>query len=225
MLRVIRKDLILNRNVILINAVIFGACLTLFTTWEQDLPPRLYAGFSSFLLAFLPAVLVTREDKFNAMALGCSLPVSRKAIVQARFALSVGIALPGILGAFLLGAFLPYSNFRAADLFAWAPILIGLAGVTIVLSLLLPFTLRFGMKGIMIFLIATQVLGVVLLTVVKVTGSSMDKAIVGRIIGFFVRAHEVLGSTGFNLSLAASLLSLLGLSYLVSVRVFERREL
>jgi len=58
-----------------------------------------------------------------------------------------------------------------------------------------------------------------------VTGSSVDKAIVGRIIGFFVRAHEVLGPTGFNLSLAASLLSLLGFSYLVSVRVFERREL
>ena len=225
MLRVIRKDLILNRNVILVNSVIFVACLTYFATAATRIPPQLFAGFASFMMAFLPAVIVTREDKFNAMTLGCSLPVSRKAIVQARFALSVGMALLSILVAFLLGSFVPYSNFRASDLFSPGPLLIAVAGITIVLSLLLPFTLRFGMKGILIFLVATQVLGVVLLTVVKVTGSSMDKAIVGRIIGFFVRAHEVLGSTGFNLSLAASLLSLLGLSYLVSVRVFERREL
>ena len=103
----------LPRNIILINGAIFAACLSFFAVWEADLPARVYAGFSAFMVAFLPAVMVTREDKFEAMILGCSLPVERKTIVRARFVLSVGMALAGILGAFLLGSFLPFSSFRA----------------------------------------------------------------------------------------------------------------
>jgi hypothetical protein len=225
MLRVIRKELILNRNVILINGVIFLALLTFFATMDSEMPVKLYAGWSSLMLSFLPALMVTREDKFKAMTLGCSLPVSRKTVVQARFALSGGLAFLGILAAFLLGGFFPTSTFQPGDLFAWGPVIIGLSGITIVLSILLPITLRFGMHGIFIFLVGSQVLGVVMLTLVNVMGSSVDKRAVDRIVGFFVRAHATLGATTFNLCLVAFLLSLLSFSYLVSVRVFENREL
>jgi hypothetical protein len=225
MLRTIRKELILNRNVILMNGVIFLALLTFFATMDSEMPVKLYAGWSSLMLSFLPAVMVTREDKFKAMTLGCSLPVSRKTVVQARFALSGGLAFLGILAAFLLGGFFPTSTFQPGDLFAWGPVIIGLSGITIVLSILLPITLRFGMHGIFIFLVGSQVLGVVMLTLVNVMGSSVDKRAVDRIVGFFVRAHATLGATTFNLCLVAFLLSLLSVSYLVSVRVFENREL
>jgi len=225
MLRVIRKDLIMNRAVLLINAVIFGACLIFVATLEEDTPPKLYAGFASLMMAFLPATMVTREDKFNAMALGCSLPVRRKTVVRARFALSVGMALVGILGSFLLGAFIPHSSLRASDLFSWDTFLTGMSAVTIILALLLPFTLRFGMKGILTFLVATQVLGVVLLTLTRVTASNADKAVVERIIGAVLRLHEVAGPVGFHLLLAGFLLGLLTASYHVSVRAFEMREL
>lgn len=225
MLRTIRKELILNRNVILMNGVIFLALLTFFATMDSEMPVKLYAGWSSLMLSFLPATMVTREDKFKAMTLGCSLPVSRKTVVQARFALSGGLAFLGILAAFLLGGFFPTSTFQPGDLFAWGPVIIGLSGITIVLSILLPITLRFGMHGIFIFLVGSQVLGVVMLTLVNVMGSSVDKRAVDRIVGFFVRAHATLGATTFNLCLVAFLLSLLSVSYLVSVRVFENREL
>jgi hypothetical protein len=225
MRRVMKKDLILNRTVILINAVIFAACMIFFTSWEEDLPPRVYAGFSAFMVAFLPAVLVTREDKFNAMVLGCSLPARRKTIVQARFLLSVGMALLGVFAALLLASILPVSNFRARDLFAWGPLLTALAGVTLILSLLLPFTLRYGMKGLMVLLISAQVLGVILLTLMQITRSSADKVLMGKILGGLARLHAAIGHTGFSLLLMVFLVGILGLSYLISVRVFERREL
>jgi len=225
MRRVMEKDLILNRNVILINGAIFAACLSFFAIWEADLPPRVYAGFSAFMVAFLPAVMVTREDKFKAMILGCSLPVERKTIVRARFVLSVGMALVGVLGAFLLGAFLPSSSFRAGDLFAWGPLMTGLAGITLVLSLLLPFTLRYGMKGILIFLVSAQILGAILLVIMQVTQSSADKVLMGKILGALAWIHSLVGHTAFNALLVIFLLATLGVSYLVSVRVFERREL
>jgi hypothetical protein len=224
-LKVIKKELILNRKVILINGIIFLACLTYFAARSTQAPPRVYAGFASFMMAFLPAVIVTREDKFNAMVLGCSLPVRRKTIVQARFVLSLAMAGGGILGALLFGAFAPFSRFAPSDLFAWGPLVTGLTGITLVLAILLPFTLRYGMKGILLFLVASQVLGVLLLTVTQVTHSELDRRIVEAIGGFFSSLHQVLGELGFNLVLVAFLGVLLLLSYLISVRVFENREL
>lgn len=225
MRRVMRKDLILNRNLLVINSVVFAACLTFFAVWEADVPPRVYAGFSALMLAFLPATMITREDKFNGMALGCSLPVRRRTIVRARFVLSEGIALLGILVSFLLGGFLPFSNFRPGDLFAWGPLMTGLVMITLVLSVLLPFTLRYGMKGVLLLLVSAQVLGAVLLTIMQVTQSSADKRLMERIVGGFSRLHILLGDRGFNAFLLAFLVGALAISYLVSVRVFERREL
>jgi uncharacterized membrane protein len=223
--RVMKKDLILNRNVILINGAIFAACLCFFAVFEGGFSPTAYAGFSAFMVAFLPAAMVTREDKFKAMILGCSLPVERRTIVRARFVLSVGMALVGVLGAFLLASFLPFSSLRAGDLFAWGPLMTGLAGITLVLSLLLPFTLRYGMKGILIFLVSAQVLGAVLFAFMQATRSSADKVLVEKIVGALARLHALVGHTAFNALLVIVLLATLGVSYLVSVRVFERREL
>jgi hypothetical protein len=184
-----------------------------------------YAGFSAFMVAFLPAVMVTREDKFEAMILGCSLPVVRKTIVRSRFVLSVGLGLVGLLGAFLLGSFLPFSSFRAGDLFAWGPLMTGLTVITLVHSLLLPFTLRYGMKGILIFLVSAQILGAILLVVMQVTQSSADKVLMGKILGALAWLHALVGHTGFNALLVTFLLATLGVSYIVSVRAFEGREL
>lgn len=225
MRRVIRKDLILSRDVILINGIVFLACLAFFAAESTRTPPRVYAGFASFMMAFLPAVLVTREDKFGAMALGCSLPVRRKTIVQARYVLSVIMAGVGLLGAFFFGAFAPFSHFGLADLFSWKPLLTGVTGVGLVLAIFLPFTFRFGMKGILVFLAGMQVLGALLFTLLQVTRSSLDRVIIGKIAGVFIRAHQALGTTGFTLALLASVALLLALSFLVSVRVFESREL
>lgn len=226
MLEVIKKDLILNRNVMLLNTVVFGGCLVVIAIWLPDFPPtRLFAGFAGIMMAFLPAITVTREDRFNAMALGCSLPVRRKTIVRARFVLSLGTASLGLLGIFLLVSLLPHSHYRPADLFDRGPLLTALAVIAIALSLLLPFILRFGMNGVLIFLVVTQVLGALLLTVVSVAGFAQHREIVGQIVGGFVRLRELTGPVVFGGLMTAVLLALLTFSYLVSVKVFENREL
>ncbi len=225
MLRVIRKDLILNRNVIVINALIFATLLGFFATRATRTPAMLYAGFAAFMMAFLPMVIVTREDKFNAMALGCSLPVSRKTIVRARFAFALGAAFLGITVALLLAGYIPGTSYGAGEMFGEGPLVVAFGGISFVLAVLLPFTLRFGMKGVLIFLVVMQVLGVVLLTVTQITGSTTDKRIVNAVITFFARTHAALGPAGFDLLLGALLVVLLGLSYVISVRAFEGREL
>jgi hypothetical protein len=135
------------------------------------------------------------------------------------------LALTGLLVSFLFGALVPFSLYTLGDLFSVRPILTALTLITIFLSLILPFTLRFGMKGLLIFLVVMQVLGVVLLTVARVTQSSLDRRIVEGITGFFRHLREALGPTGFNLAMLAVLLVLFSASYLVSAWSFRNREL
>jgi hypothetical protein len=224
-LKVMRKDLILNKRLIFVNALIFLACLGFFAHASEQTPPRVYAGFAGFMMAFLPSILITREDKFNAMTLGCSLPVSRKTIVQARFLLSLGMSLVGIGGAFLFAVLIPGSRYTFGDLFSWGPFITALTVITLVLSFLFSFTFRYGMKGLFIFLIAAQVLGVILLTLAQVTRSNLDKIIVGWIAGGFLQIHDFAGPVGFRLIMVGLILSILFAAYRVSIRVFERREL
>ncbi|MGW8264759.1 MAG: ABC-2 transporter permease, partial [Longimicrobiales bacterium] len=133
-LKVMQKDLILNKQLIVINTVILLGCLSIFAVTPEEFPPRVYAGFAGFMMAFLPTVLITREDKFNAMTLGCSLPVSRKAIVQARFLLSLGMALVGIVGAFFFAVLLPGTPYALGDMFAWGPLITALTVIGLVLG-------------------------------------------------------------------------------------------
>jgi len=224
-LRIMQKDLILNRQLILVNAVIFLACLSIFVLGPEHAPPRVYAGFAGFMMAFLPSVMITREDKFNAMTLGCSLPVSRKTIVQARFLLSLGMSVAGIVGALLFAVLLPGSRYAFGELFAWGPAITALTVIALTLSFLFAFTFRYGIKGLFIFLISTQVLGTILFTLAMVTRSNLDKIIVGWIAGGFRRVSDWAGPMGFRLIMLGAMLGILFGAYRVSVRVFERREL
>ena len=90
---------------------------------------------------------------------------------------------------------------------------------------MLPFTLRFGTAGLMIFLVTMQVIGIVLFMTVQLTDSSLDRRIVGGVIQAIRDAHAGLGRPAFELALVAALGLLVTLSYALSVRLFERREL
>jgi hypothetical protein len=81
------------------------------------------------------------------------------------------------------------------------------------------------MKGILIFLVSAQILGAILLVLMQVTQSSADKVLMGKILGALAWLHALVGHTGFNALLVTFLLATLGVSYIVSVRVFEGREL
>jgi hypothetical protein len=224
MLKLMRKDLILSRRLLLINVLVFLATLSYFAAASTRTPPRVFAGFASLMMAMLPTALITQEDKFKAMTLGCSLPVARKTIVQARFVLSVVLALGGLLAAFLFAAAVPFSNFTLGEMFSSGPVVTALTGATILLSLVLPFTLRFGLRGLLIVLVGFQVVGAVLFTILIAFRSSLDLRIGEAIGGVLARLQDALGPAGFNLSALATLVALLTVSYLVSVRIFEGRE-
>lgn len=224
MLNVMKKDLIMNRTALVFNLVILVAFLTFMSSWEEGASTGAFAFFAGIMMAFVPVMIVTREDKFNAMALGCSLPVSRKTIVGARYLLGVGSSVLGVFLALVVGSLTPTSRLGVSELFRLGVVLHALSVTTLALALLLPFTLRFGARGLILALASSQVFGIVALTVVKTTRSSVDQALVGSIIQGVADLHARLGGTGFYLLLLTLLAAVLWCSYLASVWVFQKRE-
>jgi len=224
MRRVMRMDLIFNKNALLVNYGIFGAFFVYMIFRGPD-TPIVFAVFGSLMVSFLPAMIVTREDKFKAVALVCSLPVDRRTIVRARYALGLLMAASGLLVAWVLASWVPGSVMRPGLLFSQGPILTACFVTVTLISLLLPFTLRFGALGLLLALAGFQVVGIILFTVVQRLGSSVDNRVAERIVQGILTVREALGSTGFTGLLVLCLLCLLALSVAVSERVFESRTL
>lgn len=222
MREVVWKDLVLNRNTLLANALIFAATFGLLGVMAGD-SPRALAVFGGLMVAFAPVGIVTREDKVRAMALSCSLPVTRRTIVRARYALGLALVIPGVLAllgiAALVGPLAPGALFRPSMLL----LAYGLA--FLVLALMFPLTLRLGAMGLIILLAAFQVLGAVLLTLAQLTRSNADQRIVGALVRFFTETAATLGTPAFQLVILVVLSLVLALSYRLSVFLFERKEL
>jgi hypothetical protein len=224
MLRVMRMDLIMNRTALLANLVIMTGFLAFMCSWEEGASKGAFAFFAGIMMAFIPVMIVTREDKFKAMALGCSLPVTRETIVRARYVLAVGSSVLGISLALTVGSLIPTSNFGAGELFQMGVVFLALSVTTLVVAILLPFTLRFGAMGLILVLVFFQVLGIVALTLAKATESSADKRLIDSIIQGVGDLYAWAGPVGFYPGLLAFLSVVLLVSYALSVRVFRTRE-
>jgi ABC-type transport system involved in multi-copper enzyme maturation permease subunit len=224
MREVVWKDLLLNRSVLLPSLLLFAVMFGVMAAMPES-PLREYTVMTSVVIAFLPVMIVTGEDKARAMALTCSLPVTRRTVVRARFVLAGLMGTCGVLFSLGLAAVLPTSTLPAAALFHPANLLMGFTVVLFIMSLMLPLTLRFGARGVILLLVVMQVIGVVLLTVVQVTRSSADKRLVGAIVRGVGDLAARLGPWGFYALVALALGVVVTVSYRVSVRAFVRREL
>jgi hypothetical protein len=224
MREVVWKDLLLNRNVLLTSLLMYAILFGVMAAMPES-PLREYTVLTSVVVAFLPVMVVTGEDKARAMALTCSLPVTRRTVVRARFILAVLMGGCGVLFALGLASVLPTSTLPAAALFSLPNLLTGLAVVLLVLSLLLPLTLRFGAKGVILLLVVMQVIGVVLLTVVQVTRSSADVRLLGALVSGISGLAGRLGPWPFYALVVLLLAVVINLSYRISVWTFAHREL
>lgn len=224
MREVVWKDLLLNRVNLAVNVLIFTLSFAALTYIGMD-TVRPVAVFGGFMAAFLPVTIITREDRSRAMALACSLPVTRRTIVRGRYAMGVVLALASVLLIMAIVAILPTSALTAGQLFRPTPLLTSFAVVFLIMAIMMPLTLWLGSTGLILMLVGFQVLGIVLLSLTQLFDANFDRRVIGAIIEFLVRAAATLGNPSFHLVLFALLSVGLALSYRVSVFLFERREL
>ncbi|MAG58037.1 MAG: hypothetical protein CMJ83_17260 [Planctomycetes bacterium] len=220
----IHKDLVLNRNALLLNNGLFAVMVTALA--HQGIGGQEYGFFSSLFFSFTAITVLVREDKFKARALGCSLPVTARGIVIGRYVLGPAAGGAGALFALSLPLVLPTSSIPGDQILAAETALTCISTITITLALLVPVTIRFGMFGILALLVGLQVLGVAAFALAR----RFEDVALGP--GHAVRwiasalgdAHAALGGLGFSLATLACLAIVSMLSCQASVAIFERRR-
>lgn len=223
------REWTLNRRVTLISFGIFGV-FQVYTVLNND-SPRSWMIFATIYASFLASVIYLREDKFRATAWSCALPVTRLEIVRARFIGSWIAVLLALVAALGIVAFVPGSKVSVAGILEPSTLLIAGSVVTFVLVFMLPFTMRFGFLGVMIFLVGSQVLAVVvlLLTVVLRRGRSDKSGPIGAVFSTVTDGVLALRdglSPGLFSVLAVVFLILVNWAgYRLAVFLFQRREL
>jgi len=193
----------------------------------DTMPFGLWSGGVSLACAFLPVMMLVREDKFKAGALVCSLPVTRDAIVASRYLGGWLVALTGV--AVAIAAMLALSLFGVRPLRPPTPMLPATV-VTVVglaIALMLPMAIRFGMVGVFGLLIGTQLLGVVVLLASAMFDARAVQGIeaaVKAIVSGSARLRDVLGPAAYSAVLVAAVAVLNYASFRLSSLLYRKRE-
>ena len=223
MYNLIRKDLILNKKFLLV----FGLLYVVYMGYlgSRVSSPREVVIFSTLLCALLPLIQYTREVKFKTSVLNCSLPVTRRQIVLSRYVLSWAVTL--VMYALIITALaiIPGGKVSAAALLNFNTTLFALAFMTLYLGLLLPPLLRFGMVGMLVFLIGIQVLAIPILVLERhkvVNFGLRDLAPSIKSALFSLQAH--LGQSGYLALIIVLLILLNTASFFWSVFLFKRKD-
>lgn len=226
MLKILRLEFLFSRRQVLIVLVIFSAYFAYMA--GRVASPRLFIVMTSLMVGLsMPFVILGREDKFKTAALVCSLPVRRSTVVLGKYAatwIAIGV---GMGYALLFTALLPFAKVAVSEVLSLKTVLVSVFLISLVFSVILPFTLRFGMAGVIILLVGTQLLGIIMLVLTHFARASNNPLrVLLRAVEKGLRTllgHEP--TAGFLLALLAAILAINAVSILVGWALYARRDL
>jgi hypothetical protein len=221
MLKNVLKDLRLHRRFILI----FGLLCPLYMGFfgSRLSTPTVAAIFGSFFYAIFPFMISGREDRFKTVVFSLSLPTTRREMMRSRYVLGWLLMATVYLASSVLMALMPGGKLGFSDVFAVRTILLALASATLIFSVLMPFFIRFGMAGLIVFLLAIQILGIVFMLLRFVVGRSAIAAI-RTLPRSITLAMNSLGPAGAAVVILAILLVVNWISFEISSRLLARKE-
>jgi ABC-type transport system involved in multi-copper enzyme maturation permease subunit len=226
MLKLLRLEYLFNLRQLLIILAIFSV----YFSWavNQIEKPGVFIVTTSLMVGLgIPFAIVGREDKFKTAALVCSLPVRRSTVVLSKFAATWAAILLGLGYNVFLTAVLPFSKVPLGDVLSVKNLLVSLFLMSLLFAVILPFTIRFGIAGIIILLVGLQLLGIVALFLTQMLGGAGSplrlffRAVEGGLK--FLLHHQA--TPGFLLTLAAGIVAVNFLSITVSRALYARRDL
>lgn len=224
MFKQLRKDFILNKRILAINAAILLGWNLYFISNDIRLVP--YLGLNSIGIALAIALVpFTREDQGKTGILSCSLPSKRETLVSARFLFAILTVPAGLTILLLMAKLAPFSRViinavSALEVLAATSAL----GIAVVI-LAIPFTLKFGRLGLIMILLFFQVLGVLLVLAATLCNQRVNlRAMVGKIASALASLKSFLGHNLYQLLLVTILVLVATASLKISRRIFRRRE-
>jgi hypothetical protein len=224
----LRRDLILTWRVMLPSILFYTA----FQVWivREINHPTLWLVFICVYMTFLTVIPINVDDKAGTNAWSCTLPVTRADLVRGRYVTAWALIALMFTLAILVATFVPGSKLSAEMILNPNSLLLTMGIATFILAPLIPFTLKFGMMGVMLMLVVFQVLGAGLFVVARLTGA-MD-AVEGGIaapfrvvIGGVTAFRDNLPALAFQLVVLAALVLVNAASYRFALAIFRRKEL
>ena len=222
MIKLIRKDLILHKKFALWTGILYPLYLGFMGSRVDHL--SLLPVLGGFLYAIVPLILFGREDKFKAEAFGLSLPVTRRECLRARFLLSWGLMLLMYAVGSVLMVAVPGAKLEAAAVFSPKMILLSLAFMAVYFGILMPLFVRFGQVGMLVFIVALQVIGVLLMVFRSAVGMTTVKKLFRLIPDGVAAVQSSLGAAPAVLVVLALLALLSYGSFELSAAFLQRKE-
>jgi len=226
MLKLLRLEYLFNLRQLLIIWAIFSFYFA-WAIYRLDSPGVFIVTTSLMVGLGIPFAIVGREDKFKTAALVCSLPVRRSTVVLSKFAATWAAMLLGMgYTVFLIGV-LPFSKVPLGGVLSLKNLLVSLFLMSLLFAVILPFTIRFGITGIIILLVGIQLLGILALFLAQMLGGAGNP-----LRTFFMAVEGGIRSLlhhpatpGYFLALAGGIVAVNLLAIFVSRALYARREL
>lgn len=218
----IGKDLVLHRTTLLVAAPALVLYAGMFASFK-DLH-AVFTVFACIIALVLPMVLIAREDLFCSEAFICSLPVTRRQVVQAKFVISWAISL--VLVFVSLGIFSLFASEQLHEIWSITTAYRVLLILSLGLGIALPFALRFGWIGLTVFGVGMQLLLMLGYFIAKTFAPSLRLPDVFSGMSQFIEAmHAWLGESLFMVAALAGLAIFNLASCNIAVALFKRKEL
>ena len=221
MLNLIRKDLLMHKTGFPVY-VPFVVGVMALQAW-RGFSPSVYITLVCIYAIIVPTALMAIEDRVRAGVFNCSLPVTRRQIVLAKYVIAWVLAVVAVLTGLAV-----YSVIAAQNLWAiWtlAAAIQVLAILSLGLGLTLPVLLRFGWMGMMIAYFGMLTLGAVTVEIVLafVPGRQLLDSFIA-ISDFVVDTGNQLGELNFLMLIVVVGAILNLVSFIIGVKMFKQRE-
>jgi ABC-type transport system involved in multi-copper enzyme maturation permease subunit len=219
MLKILRLEYLYTRRQIVIVLAIFSAYFAYMAGRIES--PRVFIVMLSLMIGLsMPFAILAREDKFKTAAFVCSLPVRRSTVVLGKYVSAWAAIAVGFGYALLLTSVLPFSKVRVAEILTVKTILISIFLMSLIFAVILPFTIRFGLVGIIVLLVGSQFVLILALILTRMLGARNPMRAFFRAVEGGLRALLSHGAT-----LVAAIIALNVLSLVVSLVLYARRDL
>lgn len=221
MFALIRKDLLLHKTAFYGYTPVMVIYLAYLAS--QVSSRGAFIVFACIMSTILPMVLITREEKFGAEVFVCSLPVTRRQVVHAKYIICWFIAF--VLAMMGLVLYSIFAGQGRLEIWSVSNASLVFFVLSLGLGVALPFSLRFGWTGLIAGLVGMQLIGIILLLIVNNFSTNFRlRDVFVALSDFIAGIHSQLGDPLFYVAVVIILTIFNLASCKIGAALFERRE-
>lgn len=227
-LRLMRKDLLLHRSMVVLIAagIVLQVVLLSFgagTQRSDGVPLEVVVFIATTCGSLLTALFAGRDDRYRTAGFDLALPVTRRQVVFSRYLLSL-LVLPLWLGLTAVTRWACRWPVFPSETLAPVNLVLALAAFVAGMGFVFPLVVRMGFQGLIYGLVGLLVLALLVVASIRLFPAIRPVLQALGHVGPLLHAlHVRLGDPWYLLLAVAALLFLYGLSFVVAEALYERK--